>query len=168
VGNRLMAIMEARYRKLTALERMRVQRFTPLAASLYPAGATAIDNDDTQLTLLGMLLDQAYQEALRTPPAAPQGKEESRQHSRPQREARDRNQRNQRPQRRERDRDEQAAKPARAPRPAQEASVTPAAQADLAAEEAQRKSRRRKRNNRKPRPEGDAPQAETMQAKQED
>lgn len=166
VGNRLMAIMEARYRKLTALERMRVQRFTPLAASLYPAGADATDNDDTQLTLLGMLLDQAYQEALRTPPAAPQGKEEERRPSRPQRETRERGQRSQRPQRRERD--EQAAKPARAPRPAQEAPAAPATQADLDAEEAQRKSRRRKRSNRKPRPEGDAPQADTLQAKQED
>lgn len=169
VGNRLMAIMEARYRKLTALERMRVQRFTQLAASLSSAGSDTAENDDSQLALLGMLLDQAYQEALRTPPAAPQGKEE---HARPQREPRERNARSPRPPRRE-NRDAQAEKPARSPHKSAETKTanpqasTPAVQDD-AAEEAQRKSRRRRRSNRKPRPEGEAAQASNAQGKQED
>ena len=69
VSRRLMAVLEARHRRLTGLERMRVQRFTALAQSL----ATATDEGEAQTELLGMLLDACYQEALRTPPEAPQG-----------------------------------------------------------------------------------------------
>ncbi|MDL2210183.1 DEAD/DEAH box helicase [Desulfovibrio sp. OttesenSCG-928-O18] len=53
VGNRLTAIMEARFRSRTSLERERETRFLPLARSLAEDGDT--------LPLLAMLLDDIYQ-----------------------------------------------------------------------------------------------------------
>lgn len=73
VSRRLMAILEARSRKLTGLERMRVQRFTVLAQTLV----TPSEDGEAPVELMGMLLDACYQEALRTPPEAPHGREES-------------------------------------------------------------------------------------------
>ncbi len=62
-GDRLTALLEARLRARTGLERERQQRFAPLARAL--AG------DDEQLSLLAMLLDQYYQESLHAAPPMP-------------------------------------------------------------------------------------------------
>jgi ATP-dependent RNA helicase DeaD len=59
-GTRLTAILEARFRKLTGLERMRVGRYAQLARDL----ATQSDEEDNVL-LLAMLLDACHQESLR-------------------------------------------------------------------------------------------------------
>ncbi|SDF59325.1 DEAD/DEAH box helicase [Desulfovibrio legallii] len=58
-GTRLTAILEARFRTLTGLERMRVARYAPLAHEL----ATQNDEEDNVL-LLAMLLDACHQESL--------------------------------------------------------------------------------------------------------
>ncbi|WP_416241946.1 DEAD/DEAH box helicase [Desulfovibrio legallii] len=58
-GARLTAILEARFRALTGLERMRVARYAPLAHEL----ATQNDEEDNAL-LLAMLLDACHQESL--------------------------------------------------------------------------------------------------------
>ncbi|BFR47124.1 DEAD/DEAH box helicase [Nitratidesulfovibrio sp. HK-II] len=62
-GDRLTALLEARLRARTGLERERQQRFAPLARAL--AG------DEEQLALLAMLLDQYYQESLHAAPPMP-------------------------------------------------------------------------------------------------
>jgi len=59
-GTRLTAVLEARFRTLTGLERMRVARYAPLAREL----ATQGDEEDNVL-LLAMLLDACHQENLR-------------------------------------------------------------------------------------------------------
>ena len=59
-GTRLTAILEARFRKLTGLERMRVTRYAQLARDLV-AQSDAEDNEQ----LLAMLLDACHQESLR-------------------------------------------------------------------------------------------------------
>lgn len=67
---RLMAVLEARYRGLTGLERMRVARYADLARDLArpqdnaaPGQAEGEENDN--LLLLAMLLDACHQERLR-------------------------------------------------------------------------------------------------------
>ncbi|MDE5879543.1 MAG: DEAD/DEAH box helicase, partial [Desulfovibrio sp.] len=79
---RLMAVLEARYRALTGLERMRVARYADLARELARApegeGAAEGEEDQNQL-LLAMLLDACHQESLRegrffpAPTPAPEG-----------------------------------------------------------------------------------------------
>jgi len=59
-STRLTAILEARFRNLTGLERMRVARYAQLARDL----ATQSDEEDNVL-LLAMLLDACHQESLR-------------------------------------------------------------------------------------------------------
>ena len=59
-GTRLTAILEARFRTLTGLERMRVARYAALAREL----ARQSEEDDDVL-LLGMLLDACHQQSLR-------------------------------------------------------------------------------------------------------
>ena len=58
-GSRLTALLEARFRSLTGLERMRVARYAPLARDL----ANQSDEEDNGL-LLAMLLDAYHQETL--------------------------------------------------------------------------------------------------------
>lgn len=75
---RLMALLEARWRGLTGLERMRVARYADLARELAqgadgacaPAGADSADaaaegEENENLLLLAMLLDACHQESLR-------------------------------------------------------------------------------------------------------
>ena len=76
---RLMALLEARWRGLTGLERMRVARYADLARELAqgadgacaPTGADGSDNsaaegeENENLLLLAMLLDACHQESLR-------------------------------------------------------------------------------------------------------
>lgn len=67
-GQRLVAILEARFRGMTGLEKMRAARYVPLARTLagVPSGETdaaAADEDDT--LLLAMLLDACHQQSLR-------------------------------------------------------------------------------------------------------
>ncbi len=59
VGARLTALLEARFRTLTGLERMRVSRYGRLAAEL------ANEEEEDNLLLLAMLLDASHQESLR-------------------------------------------------------------------------------------------------------
>lgn len=60
VGARLTALLEARYRNLTGLQRERVQRFADFARTL----ATEPSGEEDQTPLLAMLLDQCYQDSL--------------------------------------------------------------------------------------------------------
>ena len=60
VGVRLTAVLEARFRALTGLERLRVERYAPLAREL----ASQDDGEDNAL-LLAMLLDFCHQDSLR-------------------------------------------------------------------------------------------------------
>jgi ATP-dependent RNA helicase DeaD len=64
VGERLTALLEARLRLRTGLERERLARFIPLARSLA--------KDEEQIRLLALLLDGFYQESLHSPPPVPQ------------------------------------------------------------------------------------------------
>lgn len=59
-GTRLTAILEGRFRKLTGLERVRVERYAALAREL-----AAEHDDEESVLLLAMLLDEAHQESLR-------------------------------------------------------------------------------------------------------
>ncbi|WP_291440265.1 DEAD/DEAH box helicase [Desulfovibrio sp.] len=59
-GTRLTAILEGRFRKLTGLERVRVERYTALAREL-----AAEHDDEASVLLLAMLLDETHQESLR-------------------------------------------------------------------------------------------------------
>lgn len=59
VGQRLEALLEARFRNLTGLERERVARYVPLVANL--AGN---DSGDDSRVLLAMLLDACHQQSL--------------------------------------------------------------------------------------------------------
>ena len=68
VGQRLVTVLEARFRGMTGLEKMRAARYVPLARTLagVPSGETdaaAADEDDT--LLLAMLLDACHQQRLR-------------------------------------------------------------------------------------------------------
>ncbi len=84
VGQRLSALLEARYRKLTGLERERVKRFRYIAnifakfgeeGCIPPPMKDVLASEEGQDVLLAMLLDACYQESLGTPvsfaPAAP-------------------------------------------------------------------------------------------------
>ena len=66
---RLMTVLEARYRGLTGLERMRVARYADLARDLArpqePAPGQAEGEENDNLLLLAMLLDACHQERLR-------------------------------------------------------------------------------------------------------
>lgn len=59
VGARVTAMLEARYRNLTGLQRERARRLVPLIRSMAA--------DEDLLNLLGMLLDNSYQEPTRLP-----------------------------------------------------------------------------------------------------
>ncbi len=77
VGQRLTAILEARQRKLTGLERERIRRFAPIAQKiLQPDDAVDIKTQNTtmQYDLISMLLDACYQESL-TVQVAPLGQD---------------------------------------------------------------------------------------------
>ena len=80
VSQRLTALLEARYRRLTGLQRERVQRFTAFARVL----ALPEEGEEDQSQLLSMLLDDCYQQSLYTPPLHPQGKSHSRTEDAPQ------------------------------------------------------------------------------------
>lgn len=74
---RLMAVLEARWRGLTGLERMRVARYADLARELAqsPEEGAGEGEENSNLLLLAMLLDACHQENLREgfvfPTAAP-------------------------------------------------------------------------------------------------
>lgn len=70
VGARLTALLEARYRNLTGLQRERVQRFADFARTLTTA---AQPGEEDQSLLLAMLLDQCYQDSLNAAAPAPTG-----------------------------------------------------------------------------------------------
>ncbi|OIQ52236.1 DEAD-box ATP-dependent RNA helicase CshA [Pseudodesulfovibrio hydrargyri] len=63
IGERLTAILEKKYRKLTNLQRERVSRFLPLVKKYA--------EDEESLALLAMLLDELYQPTLHGKPAEP-------------------------------------------------------------------------------------------------
>ncbi len=62
-GQRMTALLEARLRNKTGLERERMQRFMPLLKSLLA--------DEEELPLVAQLLDELYQTSLHAPLAAP-------------------------------------------------------------------------------------------------
>lgn len=64
VGVRLVAVLEARYRNLTGLEKERLLRFAALAKTI----ATRQGGEEDQSILLAMLLDEAYQRSLHALP----------------------------------------------------------------------------------------------------
>ncbi len=76
VGQRLSALLEARYRNLTGLERERVKRFRYIAnifshygeeGMVAPPMEDVLSKEEGQDILLAMLLDACYQESLGTP-----------------------------------------------------------------------------------------------------
>ncbi len=76
VGQRLSALLEARYRNLTGLERERVKRFRYIAnifakygeeGCIPPPMQDVLASEEGQDVLLAMLLDACYQESLGTP-----------------------------------------------------------------------------------------------------
>ena len=69
-GTRLTAILEARFRTLTGLERVRVARYAALARELAQQSE---EEDDVQL--LAMLLDACHQQLSRQRARARQAKE---------------------------------------------------------------------------------------------
>lgn len=69
VGDRLTALLEARYRNLTGLHRERAQRFTDFVRTL----AMPQSGEEDQTPLLAMLLDQCYQESLNAFASLPSG-----------------------------------------------------------------------------------------------
>lgn len=73
VTTRLTALLEARYRKLTGLQRERVQRYVEIARAL----ANPQPGEEEQPPLLAMLLDACYQESLAAPSLAPMGRASS-------------------------------------------------------------------------------------------
>lgn len=74
VSQRVLTLLETRYRSLTGLERERVQRFTCLARTLVQS----LDGEEDQSALLSMLLDDCYQQSLHAPATLPQGRQFSR------------------------------------------------------------------------------------------
>lgn len=60
VGDRLIAVLEGRYRTLSGLEKERLLRFSALAKTI----ATRQGGEEDQSILLAMLLDEAYQKTL--------------------------------------------------------------------------------------------------------
>ena len=69
VAVRLTALLEARHRNLTGLQRERALRFAEFARLL----AVPQDGEEDQTALLAMLLDQCYQESLGAPASLPTG-----------------------------------------------------------------------------------------------
>ncbi len=66
VGQRIIALLEARYRKLTGLEKERMRRFSFITQNIVQQeSANKQDlNNEGQYDLLNMLLDACYQESL--------------------------------------------------------------------------------------------------------
>ncbi len=80
VGQRLSALLEARYRNLTGLERERVKRFRYIAnifskygeeGTIPPPMHQVLASEEGQDILLAMLLDACYQESLGMPVSQP-------------------------------------------------------------------------------------------------
>lgn len=63
-GQRMTALLEARLRQKTGLEKERMKRFLPLLKTLLA--------EEEQLSLVAQLLDELYQATLHTPPPAPE------------------------------------------------------------------------------------------------
>ncbi len=79
VGQRVLALLEARNRKLTGLERERQRRFVPMVRVLSQGGdlaaldaACTAQPDEENFALLAMLLDQCYQDSLKQNISIPQ------------------------------------------------------------------------------------------------
>lgn len=72
-GQRITALLEARLRNKTVLEKERMQRFAPVLRSLLA--------DEEELPLVAQLLDELYQAALHAPVAVPEAKPAARQHT---------------------------------------------------------------------------------------
>ncbi len=69
VGQRIITTLEARFRKLSGLEKERIQRFKLVAQTILQQenlddGKAQDVIDDTQYNLFSMLLDSCYQESL--------------------------------------------------------------------------------------------------------
>lgn len=66
VGQRLVAVLEARFRKMNGLEKLRAARYVPLARALagVPDGGEGAGGEDDAL-LLAMVLDACHQQRLR-------------------------------------------------------------------------------------------------------
>ncbi len=72
VGQRITTLLEARYRKLTGLERERMSRFNAVVQSLIQQEhGQNLQTQDTSYTLINMLLDAFYQESLKVAPMTP-------------------------------------------------------------------------------------------------
>ncbi len=71
-GERLTAILEARFRTLSGLERLRAARYAALARAL-----AAADENDDNVMLLAMLLDESHQKTLRMHRPLPNGKKDA-------------------------------------------------------------------------------------------
>ncbi|WP_414652941.1 DEAD/DEAH box helicase [Humidesulfovibrio sp.] len=65
VTQRIATVLEAKWRAKDSLEQERMRRYVDVAR--------AMAQDDDQALLLGMLLDDAYQKAMHTPPPLPSG-----------------------------------------------------------------------------------------------
>lgn len=63
-GQRLVAILEARFRGLNGLEKVRAARYVPLARTLAGVSADGAAADGENLLLLAMLLDACHQQSL--------------------------------------------------------------------------------------------------------
>ncbi|WP_319584237.1 DEAD/DEAH box helicase [uncultured Pseudodesulfovibrio sp.] len=110
IEERLTAILEKKYRKLTNLQRERVSRFLPLAKKYA--------EDEESLALLAMLLDELYQPTLHGKPAAPETAPEPRR-ERPARERGGRNRKAEdKPRERRQERPARSEQPARSEKPA--------------------------------------------------
>lgn len=75
IEERLTALLEKRYRKLTNIQRERVSRFLPLAKKY--------GEDEEALALLAMLLDEIYQPTLHGKPVEPAAKSQAPRQSKP-------------------------------------------------------------------------------------
>jgi ATP-dependent RNA helicase DeaD len=66
VAQRLTTVLEAKWRAKDSLEQERMRRYVDVAR--------AMSQDDDQALLLALLLDEAYQKAMHTPPPLPDGR----------------------------------------------------------------------------------------------
>jgi len=104
IEERLTALLEKKYRKLTNIQRERVSRFLPLAKKYA--------EDEEALALLAMLLDDIYQPTLHGKPVEPAAKPDTPKKSRPsQTEPRERKPRNSKPRRSNHDRQDENREP---------------------------------------------------------